>query len=98
MILAGDHRQLGPAVRSVAAAALEESLMERLIGRQIYAQQLGQLPAAAAARPAPELRPTARVVVKLLNNYRSHSDLIELPRPAHCGPPLLPPAAPTQCT
>ena len=31
VVLAGDHCQLGPAVRSAAAAPLEKSLMERLV-------------------------------------------------------------------
>ena len=87
VILAGDHRQLGPAIRSMAAAALEESLMERLIGREIFTAQLEQQPDPSSGRPsrssraagATEHRPVVHAVVKLLNNYRSHSDIIELP-------------------
>lgn len=74
VILAGDHRQLGVTVRCVAAVPLALSLLERLITLPAYAEQL-----------TPENRSRGgsaggrRTVVKLLNNYRSHSAILSLP-------------------
>ena len=71
VVLAGDHQQLGASARCPLAAELELSLMERLMSlpgyqKQLQAQRSGHAPPTACA-------------VKLLNNYRSHSDILEIP-------------------
>lgn len=75
IVMAGDHKQLGVSVRSLAATALELSLMERLISRPLYQSQLSQRrdPSFLADPSCAGL-----CVVKLLNNYRSHQAILEI--------------------
>jgi hypothetical protein len=75
LCLAGDPRQLGPVVRSAAAAAagLGESMLERLIG---YYQAL---PAAVPARALCTL---------LVRSYRGHERLLALPSSLFYGSAL----------
>ena len=73
MVLAGDPRQLGPVVHSSAAAAGDGDA-----GRGLTASLLEI--AAEAHDDAAKTHPRApRRVVRLVNNYRSHDDIIALP-------------------
>ncbi|KAF6260076.1 hypothetical protein COO60DRAFT_1700525 [Scenedesmus sp. NREL 46B-D3] len=70
VVLAGDPKQLGPVIHSrlrVGEAGLRLSLLERLAGSKPYS--------------AAEQHPTAAagLIVKLVRNYRSHPELLELP-------------------
>ncbi|GAQ77983.1 RNA helixase SDE3 [Klebsormidium nitens] len=69
VVLAGDHKQLGPIVRSKMAAGrgLETSYLERL------AMQAPYLPWG----PASEYHP--RFITRLVRNYRSHPAILALP-------------------
>ena len=69
LVLAGDPAQLGPIIHARGARehGLETSMLERLSKRAVYAPR-------ADTRCA-----DPRVLVKLLNNYRAHDDLLELP-------------------
>ena len=73
IVMAGDHKQLGVSVRSLAATALELSLMERLISRPLYQTQLEQQRNPSFPDECVDL-----CVVKLLNNYRSHEAILEI--------------------
>ena len=68
LVLAGDPQQLGPVLRSSLAIehGLQVSLLERLMKREVY-QRHDNLPY------------DSRVVTKLLNNYRSHPRILDLP-------------------
>ena len=73
VVLAGDPRQLGPVVHSSAAAAGDGDA-----GRGLTASLLEI--AAEAHDDAAKTHPRApRRVVRLVNNYRSHDDIIALP-------------------
>ncbi|WIA14327.1 hypothetical protein OEZ85_002857 [Tetradesmus obliquus] len=69
VVLAGDPKQLGPVIHSRIAgeAGLRLSLLERLAGSAPYS--------------AAEQHPTAAagLIVKLVRNYRSHPELLEVP-------------------
>lgn len=73
VILAGDPKQLGPVISSVACQKLGMSVsyMERLALRNIY--QRGE-----DGKYHPEL------LTKLVKNYRSHPSIIELRKLLHC--------------
>ena len=73
--LCGDHKQLGPVVRSPFARAngLSQSMLERLMTFPLYTSWLS--PSASAV----EHSATPRTVTKLIRNYRSHGALLELP-------------------
>lgn len=64
VVLAGDHKQLGPIVfdKIAAKSGLEVSLMERLMDMEPYKKQNG------------EYNPT--IVTKLMINYRSDGKTI----------------------
>ena len=73
VVLAGDPRQLGPVVHSSAAATGDGTT-----GRGLTASLLEI--AAGAHDDAAKTYPRApRRVVRLVNNYRSHDDIIALP-------------------
>ncbi|KAF8621344.1 hypothetical protein AX15_007875 [Amanita polypyramis BW_CC] len=61
-ILAGDHRQLGPDIRSSLTKrfGLQKSYLKRLMEREIYDENVGR----------------RLTVVKLLKNFRSHEDIM----------------------
>jgi hypothetical protein len=67
IILAGDPKQLGPIVTSDLCRryGMSTSYMERLSKRSIYYKEDGQYP--------------AELITKLVQNYRSHPAIIELP-------------------
>ncbi|XP_066479370.1 helicase MOV-10 [Tiliqua scincoides] len=68
LVLAGDHQQLGPVLRSPLAIkyGLELSLLERLMGHNsLYQKKDGSY--------------NSQFVTKLLRNYRSHADILEFP-------------------
>ena len=88
VVLAGDHKQLGPIVRSPIAQryGLEISLLERLMDLPVYKKRPPVGPDTG--------RPTggaggdydnvgggydSALVTKLLDNYRSHPDILHLP-------------------
>jgi helicase MOV-10 len=74
LVLAGDPKQLGPVARSAARElGLGESLLERLMARPAYARDPARFPAAG------DRGYDARVLTKLVRNYRSHPALLELP-------------------
>ena len=69
VVLAGDHKQLGPVVLSPTAkdpGRLDVSLMERVMDASPY-------------RPLANGSYDARYVVQLTDNYRSHPDIIHVP-------------------
>ncbi len=71
LVLAGDPKQLGPVILSPLAQklGLATSTMERLIHEAPYARQ-----------DHSPLQPwNTTYITKLLNNYRSHPDLLSLP-------------------
>eukprot|EP00966_Prymnesium_polylepis_P335536 7390892-Prymnesium_polylepis.2 len=70
LVVAGDPKQLGPVIHHSLAKAhgLGVSFLERLMGREIYQRQ-----------DAPGGRYDQRVITKLLDNYRAHPLLLELP-------------------
>ncbi|MCO5598040.1 hypothetical protein L7F22_052129 [Adiantum nelumboides] len=70
VVLAGDHLQLGPVVRSSAAVSygLGTSLLERLMGRAFYS---------SSKEAQTELNRAA--VTRLVRNYRSHEAILEPP-------------------
>ncbi|XP_067861022.1 RNA helicase Mov10l1-like [Heptranchias perlo] len=72
IVLAGDPRQLGPVMKSRIAAAygLSVSLLERLMMRPLYSRD-ETFSAFGSYNPL--------LVTKLVNNYRSHSSLLDLP-------------------
>ncbi|KIP01837.1 hypothetical protein PHLGIDRAFT_112706 [Phlebiopsis gigantea 11061_1 CR5-6] len=65
VVLAGDHRQLNPIVRSPLARdlGLKLSYLERLMNMPIYDEHTGK----------------GRTVMKLVKNFRSHPDILEYP-------------------
>ena len=67
LVVAGDPKQLGPVIHHRIASdhGLGCSLLERLMGRPVYQKQGGQY--------------DARVLTKLVQNFRAHADLLELP-------------------
>ena len=90
--LCGDHKQLGPVVRSAFCRTngLATSILERLTDLDVYKQQGGGASSGAPAAEngaAPEAAPAdnvaasdrPRCVTKLVRNYRSHAALLELP-------------------
>jgi len=69
IVMAGDPCQLGPVVKSKISRdhGMEISLLERLMERDIY-------------RPDPKTKKfNGRVITKLIQNYRSHEDLLSVP-------------------
>jgi len=68
IVLAGDHLQLGPVLRSNYAKrfGLHMSLLERLMSRDVYLQHA-------------ETGFDERYVTKLVRNFRSHPKILELP-------------------
>lgn len=67
VVLAGDHKQLAPIIRSPEAAALKVSLLERLCASGPHSPR----PSTASYDD--------RFVTMLVRNYRSHPAIIELP-------------------
>mmetsp|Transcript_14375 Transcript_14375/g.34797 ORF Transcript_14375/g.34797 Transcript_14375/m.34797 type:complete len:889 (-) Transcript_14375:41-2707(-) len=67
LILAGDHKQLGPIIHStVAQPVLGRSMHERLMSREAYTQRAdGSF--------------DMRLVTELVDSYRSHPDILQLP-------------------
>ena len=80
--LCGDHKQLGPVVRSAHCRShgLAVSMLERLIELPVYQQHSSGDAAPSNVSepndPTPEL---PRCMTKLVRNYRSHRALLELP-------------------
>ncbi|XP_078090742.1 RNA helicase Mov10l1 [Mustelus asterias] len=72
IVLAGDPMQLGPIIKSRIATAygLSVSLLERLMTRPSYSRD-ETFGAFGSYKPL--------LVTKLVNNYRSHSSLLDLP-------------------
>jgi len=68
LILAGDHKQLGPIIRSPIAKKFkfDMSLLERLCSTIPVYQPI-------------EKRYNRKYITKLLHNYRSHPDILNLP-------------------
>jgi helicase MOV-10 len=68
VVLAGDHKQLGPVVQSPYCVRhnYNVSIMERLMMQAPYAREEAS-------------EHNSHFVVKLLNNYRSHPKLIDVP-------------------
>lgn len=68
LVIAGDPKQLGPVIRSRLAQKykLDVSLLERLMDCELYQRQ-------ANGHYSPML------LTKLLKNFRSHKDIIEVP-------------------
>ncbi|OBZ77616.1 putative helicase MOV-10 [Grifola frondosa] len=65
IVLSGDPKQLGPIIRSPVTRklGLETSYLERLMGREAYDEVEGY----------------GKTVVKLVQNYRSHPDILSFP-------------------
>ncbi|KAG6873915.1 hypothetical protein C0995_009695 [Termitomyces sp. Mi166 len=65
IVLSGDHKQLGPIIRSGIAShfGLEVSYLERLMQRDAYNLETGH----------------GISVVKLVKNFRSHGDILKFP-------------------
>ena len=79
LVIAGDPKQLGPVVRSRLANryGLEKSYLERLGERTIYQRMSrGHDP---SAHDAGTLGYENKVITKLVRNYRSHPDILDLP-------------------
>ena len=74
LVIAGDPKQLGPIIHHALAKrhGLAVSFLERLMARPIYQ------PTAPTGGTGP-LRYDPLVITKLLDNYRSHPKLLELP-------------------
>ncbi|KAF0301715.1 RNA helicase Mov10l1 [Amphibalanus amphitrite] len=72
-VLAGDPRQLGPVLQSRYAAAwgLQTSMLERLSLRQLYGRDTEKFADHGCYNPL--------LVTKLVNNYRSHRELLTVP-------------------
>ena len=90
LVVAGDPKQLGPVVHHALAKeyGLGLSYLERLMERAIYQKDDRRTSAGFG-------RYDARVITKLVRNYRSHRDLIELPNSlfydgdlVYCGDPM----------
>uniref|UniRef100_A0A8C5TIV5 Mov10 like RISC complex RNA helicase 1 n=1 Tax=Malurus cyaneus samueli TaxID=2593467 RepID=A0A8C5TIV5_9PASS len=73
IILVGDPKQLGPAIKSKLAQnfGLSMSLLERLSSRELYMRDEDAFGACGAYNPL--------LITKLTKNYRSHSALLALP-------------------
>ena len=73
LVLAGDPKQLGPVIHHSLAKThgLSVSLLERLMERPLYR------PTQRAAGDG--MQYDQRIITKLLDNYRSHPTLLELP-------------------
>ncbi|KIP11927.1 hypothetical protein PHLGIDRAFT_124574 [Phlebiopsis gigantea 11061_1 CR5-6] len=69
VVLAGDHRQLSPIVRSRDARRLQLSFLDRLMSMPIYNEQTSM----------------GRTVVKLVKNFRSHPDILHYPNQIFYG-------------
>lgn len=67
VVLSGDPKQLGPIIRSGVARelGLEVSYLERLMGREVYSVEGGNV--------------SGRTVVKLVKNFRSHQAILQFP-------------------
>ena len=91
--LCGDHKQLGPVVRSSLCRkhGLAVSMLERLIQLPVYKMASGAGPSAedGAEGGAVGSQQRARCVTKLVRNYRSHRALLELPSRVSYGGELL---------
>ena len=70
LVVAGDPKQLGPVVHSTIAKDLEVSLLERLIARECYRRDDEAFGSAHY---------DARCMTKLIENYRSHPAIIQVP-------------------
>ncbi|XP_017768712.1 PREDICTED: putative helicase mov-10-B.1 [Nicrophorus vespilloides] len=83
VVLAGDPKQLGPVVSSQVANryGLAVSLMDRLMKEN---------PLYMPLRKRPTLRYNERFLTMLLQNYRSHSDIIHIPNKLFYGNSLQP--------
>ncbi|KAM4783148.1 RNA helicase Mov10l1 isoform 2-T2 [Cyanocitta cristata] len=73
IILVGDPKQLGPAIKSKLAQTfgLSMSLLERLSSRELYRRDEDAFGSCGAYNPL--------LITKLTKNYRSHSALLALP-------------------
>ena len=79
LVIAGDPKQLGPVVRSSLANryGLEKSYLERLGELTLYQpMSRGHDP---SAHDAGTLGYKNKVITKLVRNYRSHPDILDLP-------------------
>lgn len=74
VVLAGDPKQLGPVIHSGIAkeSGLGLSLLERLANTQPYAALVDGSTSGSHSS-------TQGLIVKLVRNYRSHSELLHLP-------------------
>ena len=79
VVLVGDHKQLGPIVRSAACRrsrhGLDQSLLARLVG--MYHADGGR--GVEPARPLERVCTMAEQCTMLVRNYRSHAALLEVP-------------------
>lgn len=75
LVLAGDPKQLGPIIHHDLAKeyGLSKSLLERIMERPLYGRTV------AAAQPGGPPSHDPRVLTKLVRNFRSHPDILELP-------------------
>ncbi len=83
VVLAGDHKQLGPVIRSTIASGngLAMSMLERLAARPIY-ERKEEMPG----------HHDPRFMTKLLHNYRSHREILDVPNHLFYNNDLIPAA------
>eukprot|EP00026_Physarum_polycephalum_P000193 Phypoly_transcript_00193.p1 GENE.Phypoly_transcript_00193~~Phypoly_transcript_00193.p1 ORF type:complete len:940 (+),score=127.19 Phypoly_transcript_00193:1526-4345(+) len=86
VVLAGDPKQLGPVIRSPYAIldgqGLARSLLERLISLHPYRRDVINF--------APYGNYNIRLITKLVNNYRSHPDILTIPNQLFYDKELVP--------
>ncbi|KAG2483250.1 hypothetical protein HYH03_017848 [Edaphochlamys debaryana] len=92
VIMAGDPRQLGPVILSPIAKrqGFDVSLLERLAWGEPYGRRQDPAPGQAPYRTA--------YITKLLDNYRSHPDILAVPNAAFYDGELLAAAAREEVT
>ena len=82
LVLAGDHKQLGPVIHSTEAKdyGLACSFLERIMSRELYLRR-------------DDGTYNSRHITQLVNNYRSHPDLLKVPNRLFYDGSLVPCAA-----
>ena len=83
LVLGGDPKQLGPVIHNSSAKAhgLATSLLERLMQRPLYSRR--------GADDAPQGGYDRRVLTKLVQNFRAHPALLEVPNERFYGSQLV---------